>query len=132
MDERFYFTYIIASRSRTIYVGVTSDLRRRVFQHKQKTHPGFTARYNCNRLVWFETFHRSERRDPARKGNQGMDTASERSLSLNSANPTWEDLSEPWFPHLAATREWREKQILRSAYPMNLAGSRGPKLLRSG
>jgi putative endonuclease len=56
MDDRFYFTYIIASRSRTLYVGVTSDLRRRVFQHKQKAHPGFTARYNCNRLVWFESF----------------------------------------------------------------------------
>jgi putative endonuclease len=48
MDERFYFTYILASRSRTLYAGVTSDLHRRVFQHKQKTHPGFTARYNCN------------------------------------------------------------------------------------
>ena len=54
MREHIYFTYIVASKSRTLYVGVTSDLRRRVFQHKQKTYGGFTARYNCNRLVWFE------------------------------------------------------------------------------
>jgi putative endonuclease len=56
MDDRFYFTYIIASKSRTLYIGVTGDLHRRIFQHKQKTHRGFTARYNCNRLVWFESF----------------------------------------------------------------------------
>jgi putative endonuclease len=54
MDEGCYFTYIMASRSRTLYVGVTGDLRKRVFQHKWKEHEGFTARYNCDRLVWFE------------------------------------------------------------------------------
>jgi putative endonuclease len=54
MYEGCYFTYIMASRSRTLYVGVTGDLRKRVFQHKWKEHEGFTARYNCDRLVWFE------------------------------------------------------------------------------
>jgi len=54
MHEHGYFTYIMASRSRNLYVGVTRDLLKRVFQHKWKEHEGFTARYNCDRLVWFE------------------------------------------------------------------------------
>jgi putative endonuclease len=54
MPDRLYSTYIMASRSRTLYIGVTGDLLKRVFQHKWKEHDGFTARYNCDRLVWFE------------------------------------------------------------------------------
>jgi putative endonuclease len=54
MREHAYFTYIVASKSRTIYIGITSDLRHRIFEHKTKAHEGFTSRYNCNRLVWFE------------------------------------------------------------------------------
>ncbi len=54
MQEHSYFTYIMASRSRTLYVGVTGDLHKRAFQHKWKEHAAFTARYNCDRLVWFE------------------------------------------------------------------------------
>jgi putative endonuclease len=54
MGDKFYHAYIIASRSRTIYIGVTGNLSGRVFQHKQKTYEGFSAAYNCNRLLWFE------------------------------------------------------------------------------
>ena len=53
---RTYYAYILASRSGVLYVGVTNDLERRVAEHKAKRVPGFTARYNCERLVWFETF----------------------------------------------------------------------------
>ena len=56
MHERTYFTYIMASRSRTLYVGVTGDLLKRVFQHKWRENDGFTARYNCDRLLWFERY----------------------------------------------------------------------------
>jgi predicted GIY-YIG superfamily endonuclease len=51
MHEHFYFTYLMASRSRNLYIGVTRDLLRRVFQRKWKEREGFTARYNCDRLV---------------------------------------------------------------------------------
>jgi predicted GIY-YIG superfamily endonuclease len=54
MHEGSYCTYIMASRSHTLYVGITGDLLKRVFQHKWREHEGFTARYNCDRLVWFE------------------------------------------------------------------------------
>ena len=56
MHEGSYFTYIMASRSRTIYIGVTGNLPKRVFEHKWKEHDGFTERYNCDRLVWFESY----------------------------------------------------------------------------
>ena len=56
MHEGTYFTYIMASRSRTLYIGMTGDLQKRVFQHKWREHDGFTASYNCDRLVWFERF----------------------------------------------------------------------------
>jgi putative endonuclease len=55
-QERLYYTYIVASRSHTVYIGMTGNLHLLVFQHKQKTFEGFSADYNCNRLVWFERF----------------------------------------------------------------------------
>jgi putative endonuclease len=51
-----YYVYIVASESGVLYVGVTNDLERRVAEHKAKRVPGFTAKYNCHRLVWFEEF----------------------------------------------------------------------------
>jgi putative endonuclease len=50
-----YYVYIMASRSRTLYTGVTNDLQRRVYEHKKKIVLGFTAKYNIERLVYFET-----------------------------------------------------------------------------
>jgi putative endonuclease len=62
MHEVNYFTYIMASRSHTLYIGVTGDLQARVFEHKWREHNGFTERYNCDRLVWFESFQNLRRR----------------------------------------------------------------------
>ena len=56
MHEGSYFTYIMASRSHTLYIGVTGDLHKRAFQHKWKEHEVFTARYNFDRLVWFQSY----------------------------------------------------------------------------
>jgi putative endonuclease len=50
------YVYLMASRKDgTLYLGVTRDLVRRVYQHKEKATPGFTSRYDVDRLVWFET-----------------------------------------------------------------------------
>ena len=56
MEEKVYFTYIVASRSHTLYIGMSGDLLKRVFERKQWGHEGFSASYNCNRQVWFERF----------------------------------------------------------------------------
>src|SRR5256885_10709918 len=53
---RTYYVYIMASRSRVLYTGVTNDLGRRVHQHKRSLTPGFTSRYHIKRLVYFEEF----------------------------------------------------------------------------
>jgi putative endonuclease len=56
MHERYYYTYIMASRSLTLYIGMTGDLDKRIFEHKDKLFEGFSADYNCDRLVWFERY----------------------------------------------------------------------------
>lgn len=53
---RTFYVYIMASRSRVLYVGVTNDTARRVTEHKQGSVPGFTTRYRVTRLVYFEQF----------------------------------------------------------------------------
>ena len=50
-----YYVYIMTNKSRTLYTGVTNDLMRRVYEHKNKTVKGFTSKYNIRYLVYFET-----------------------------------------------------------------------------
>ena len=53
----FYYVYLLASRKHgTLYLGITRDLVRRVYEHKTKAVPGFSARYGVDRLVWFEVY----------------------------------------------------------------------------
>jgi putative endonuclease len=51
---RSYYVYILSNASRTLYVGVTNDLVRRVWEHKQGSIPGFPSKYHVTQLVWFE------------------------------------------------------------------------------
>jgi predicted GIY-YIG superfamily endonuclease len=69
---KIYSVYIMASKSRTLYTGVTSNLQQRVWQHREKQISGFSAKYNTTRLVYFESFKRSPRHNPAREANQGL------------------------------------------------------------
>jgi len=96
MEERYYFTYIVASRSRTIYIGVTGNLLKRIFQHKKKNYEGFSATYNCNRLVWFERFTGPSSAIAREKQLKGWVRAKKIAL-IEKSNPTWEDLSQTWY-----------------------------------
>ncbi|HEY1902886.1 MAG TPA: GIY-YIG nuclease family protein [Terracidiphilus sp.] len=101
MDERTYFTYMVASKSRTLYVGMTGDLRMWVYQHKEKLHEdGFAARYNCDRLVWFERFMDPSNAIAREKQLKGWSRAKKVAL-LEMGNPTWEDLSDGWYRQVA-------------------------------
>ena len=96
MRERSYFTYIMASRSHTLYIGVTRDLQKRVFEHKWKEHDGFTERYNCDRLVWFET-HRDVH-DAIAREKQLKGWRREKKIALiEQMNRAWLDLSRDWY-----------------------------------
>ena len=96
MEERTYFTYIVASRSHTLYIGMTGDLLRRIFEHKQKKYEGFSATYNCNRLVWFESFASPDGAIEREKQLKGWIRAKKIAL-IEKSNPTWNDLSEGWY-----------------------------------
>ena len=96
MEERVYCAYIVASRSHTLYIGMTGDLLKRVFEHKQRKHPGFSAIYNCSRLVWFERFTGPESAIAREKQLKGWIRAKKIAL-IERANPTWNDLSEGWY-----------------------------------
>lgn len=96
MHEGSYFTYIMASRSRTLYIGVTKDLHKRVFEHKWKEHDGFTARYNCDRLVWFEGFQYVQKAIAREKELKGWRRTKKIAL-IESINPAWMDLSRDWY-----------------------------------
>ena len=86
----------MASASRVIYVGVTSDLLRRVLEHKQKQTPGFTGKYNVTRLVYFEEGGDIELAIAREKEIKSWRRSKKIAL-IQSINPTWDDLAEDWF-----------------------------------
>ena len=87
-----YCVYIMAGGSGVIYIGVTDDLERRVVQHKSKAVPGFTARYNLTKLVYFEVFVDIRAAIAREKELKGW--LRKRKVALiESVNPGWKDLS---------------------------------------
>ena len=95
MRPKPYFVYIMASRSRTLYTGVTNDLERRVYEHKRKLIDGFTSRYNIERLVFFEATEDVLSAIAREKEIKGWTRAKKIAL-IEGSNPTWEDLSAQW------------------------------------
>jgi putative endonuclease len=95
-QDPIFAVYILASRSRTLYIGVTNSLRRRILEHKCKHVPGFTASYNCNRLVWFSNFEYINNAIATEKRLKGW-LRSRKIALIEEKNPTWEDLSASWF-----------------------------------
>ena len=91
-----YHVYIVANKSRTLYTGVTNNLERRVLEHRRKLVPGFTTRYNINRLVYYETF--AEVRSAINREKQIKGWLRTRKIALiESANRDWKDLSDGWY-----------------------------------
>ena len=109
MNERRYSVYIMASRSRNLYIGVTDSIVRRVREHKTHSLAGFTDRYNVERLVWYETYPYIRTAIAREKQLKGW--VREKKLRLiEETNPTWRDLSEDWekqiIPLLAKSRSF--------------------------
>ncbi len=93
---RQYYVYIMTNRSRTLYIGVTNDLERRVYEHKSELAEGFTKRYRINRLVYFDTTGNIEGAISREKELKGWRRSKKIDL-IESANPGWRDLSEGWY-----------------------------------
>jgi putative endonuclease len=87
-----FYVYLLASRKQgTLYLGVTRDLVRRIYQHREKLTPGFTSRYDVRRLVWFEVYddpiNAIEREKEIKKWRRSWKIA-----LIEKDNPEWKDL----------------------------------------
>ena len=92
-----YCTYILTNKVNTVfYIGVTSDLTGRIWQHKNKAFDGFASKYNVNKLVYYEEYqwvHDAITREKQLKGG-----SRQKKIDLIvSTNPGWLDLSDDWY-----------------------------------
>ena len=92
---RQFYVYILASYSKRLYVGVTNDLRRRVFEHRAGLH-GFTAKYRIRRLVHFEESTNPMAAIAREKQIKGWLRRKKIAL-IEETNPIWLDLSDGWY-----------------------------------
>ena len=88
--------YFMTNKNNTVlYIGVTSNLKKRVYQHKTKMYKDFTSKYICNKLVYFEVFsdinEAISREKQLKNGNR-----EKKNILVNRENPEWNDLSEGW------------------------------------
>ena len=92
---RDYYVYILSNYSGTLYVGVTSNLERRVAQHRLKLQDGFTKKYNVTNLVYYE--HTADVRSAIEREKQTKAWRRSKKLDLiQSMNPEWKDLAADW------------------------------------
>ena len=95
MRSKILYVYIMASRSGTLYIGVTNDIARRTYEHKHGLVAGFTSMYKVNRLVYVEVFDAADEAIAREKQLKGW--SRQRKIALiESLNPTMKDLSVQW------------------------------------
>ena len=94
-EGRSYCFYIMASRSKTLYCGFTSNLMKRVWQHKNHVFEGFTDQYKIERLVYYERYGEVVRAIEREKQVKRWSRAKKIAL-IERENPTWIDLAEDW------------------------------------
>ena len=103
--SKSYFVYMITNKTNAVlYTGITSNLERRTYEHKEGKVKGFTQRYNCKKLVYFEQFSAPENAILREKEIKGWLRAKKDEL-VNAVNPNWVDISEnnyqfPRYPSL--------------------------------
>ncbi len=93
--DKTYYIYILTNKSKTLYVGVTNNLERRVFEHKNKLFEGFTQIYNISKLVYFE--QTNDISSAIAREKQIKSWRREKKINLiELVNPNWNDLSLEW------------------------------------
>ena len=91
MNKQFYIYILTNYKNTVLYTGVTNDLIRRVYEHKEKMIEGFTKRYNINKLVYFEVADCAEAAIQREKQIKG-DSRQKKIDLINDKNPEWDDL----------------------------------------
>ena len=93
--KKSYIYFMTNKNNSVIYIGVTSNLLKRVFEHKTRVFKGFTSKYNCDKLVYFEEFEAINfaitREKQLKAGNR-----KQKEDLINTENSDWVDLSEGW------------------------------------
>ena len=87
-----YYVYILSNKSKTLYIGVTNNLQRRLYEHKNKLREGFTKKYNLTKLVYFEVFNEIETAIKGEKQLKNWHRQWKVDL-IESNNSYWNDLS---------------------------------------
>jgi len=95
MNQYQYYVYIIASGSGTLYIGVTNNLVRRLSEHKQGLIEGFSKKYGCNKLIYYEDFKNINDAIAREKYLKGKTRKFKEDL-IKTINPHWNDLSFEW------------------------------------
>lgn len=114
--------YILTNQhNTTLYIGVTSNLEQRLHEHRNKVKQGFTAKYNLNKLVYFEVGNSIQTAIEREKYIKGKTRAFKNSL-IASMNPEWQDLSPPCHPECSEGSPVQDKGILRYAQNDELCG----------
>ena len=109
-SARSYYVYILTNRSRTLYVGITNDLRRRLWEHRYDVGSAFTSRYHIDRLVWFEEHADVRAAIGCETQIKGWTRAKKMALIVVE-NPSWQDLTEE--RGKPAVIEFRGEQVNR-------------------
>ena len=91
-----YYVYIMTNKSKTLYTGVTNNLERRVYEHKNKLVAGFTNKYNITKLVYYEETNDVHLALVREKQIKGW-LRSKKIVLIESENPEWKDLSLEWY-----------------------------------
>ncbi|MEN6475463.1 MAG: GIY-YIG nuclease family protein [Syntrophaceae bacterium] len=91
-----FYVYIMSNRSKTLYTGVTNNLERRVYEHKEKMVPGFTAKYNITKLVYYEETPDINAAIAREKQVKGWLRIKKIRL-IEEQNHDWQDLAQEWF-----------------------------------
>ncbi|TVZ55343.1 putative endonuclease [Lutibacter sp. Hel_I_33_5] len=95
-----YYVYILASKIRgTLYIGVTNDLQRRVYEHKMGIKKGFTQKYNVSKLMYFETFQSIEEAI-TRESNMKKWKRDWKIKLIEKDNIKWLDLPKDWYDNI--------------------------------
>lgn len=95
MYDKQYFVYMMASKSGTLYVGVTNDLTIRVYHHKNNLIEGFTKKYSCHKLMYFEETNDVESAIAREKQLKNW-RREKKEFLIRKINPSWRDLSLDW------------------------------------
>ena len=103
MQQKTFYVYILASHTQRLYIGLTSDLEGRMWEHRTKANPGHTAKYNIDQLVYLEEFAHAD--DAIARERQLKNWSRQKKVDLIvRENPTWRDLAIELF-------DWSENEF---------------------